>query len=294
MMDANAGTSGLTRIAIAEILETTENGEVILDQSFIPSVLNVQASPFLVDKNKMLHSLIWNRAEQVMARIRAGQGDKSEQSLMKEHRWLQTLSRWLPWADQLMQVEAYPTPRLYTELSTLAAELSSLIPALPSSTPPFYFDQLHSLFNPLYLKLKQLLGTVVQDSVVTFEWDRQLFEKRRLLRTIIKQPDQMADRRFVLAAQSSLDPRQLATLLPAAITLAGSGRIVERVRNAMSGIDISPLSVSPEQLKPLPGYQYFEINVRHELWTDMLNKGETLNMHVDNRVPDLKVVMYAI
>jgi len=286
--------SGITAIAIAEILETTESGEVILNQSFIPSALNVQVSTFLQEKNKMLHSLMWYRAEQIIERIQAGQGDKSDQSLMKNHMWLQTLNRWLPWIDQLVQTVAYPTPLLYQELTRLLAELSSLIPELPQTTSPFYFDQLHSLFNPLYLKLKQLLGTVVQDTVVTFAWDRQLFEKRRLLRTLIKQPDQMADRRFVLAAQSSVIPAQLASILPASATLAGSGRIVERVRNAMSGIDIKSLAVPPEQLKPLQGYQYFDINVRHELWQEMLAKGETLNMHVDNRVPDLKVVMYAI
>ena len=62
----------------------------------------------------------------------------------------------------------------------------------------------------------------------------------------------------------------------------------------MSGIELMHLMVAPNELKPKSTATYFEVNTQNNLWQDMLKKGETLNMHIDNRILDLKVTLFAL
>lgn len=286
--------AGYVSFPIARILETKETGEVVFDSSFIPACIHFQASIYLFDKIKMLQSLLQTRAKEVHKRISLGQESKSDQTLYKDYLWLQTLNRWLPWCNWVEQDKQYTTYQLYRDLTTLSAELSGLTPELPDNFKVLNYDDLYQVFSPIFMKLRDQLSMVLQDSVIVFTWDKQLFEKRRLLRTMINNPDSMVKRRFVMSVESSLAINEIAEKIPQAITLAGNSNIVELVRNAMSGIELRHLMVAPNELKPKSTACYFEVNVNNELWLDMLNKGEMLNMHVDNRIPDLEATLYAL
>jgi type VI secretion system protein ImpJ len=286
--------AGYVSFPIARILETRETGEVVFDSSFIPACIHFQASIYLFDKVKMLQSLLQIRAKEVHKRIAVGQESKSEQTLYKDFLWLQTLNRWLPWSDWVKQDMQYSTHQIYRDLTTLSAELSGLTPELPHAFPKLNYDDLYSVFSPIFMKLRSQLSMVLQDSVIEFKWDDQLFEKRRLLRTIINDPDNMSKRRFVMSVESSLSNDEIAQSMPQAATLAGNSNIVELVRNAMSGIELMHLMVAPNELKPKSTATYFEVNTQNNLWQDMLKKGETLNMHIDNRILDLKVTLFAL
>jgi len=289
-----ADMAGFVSFPIAKILEKKETGEVVFDSSFIPACIHFQASIYLHDKIKLLQSLLQNRAQEVHKRISVGQESKSDQTLYKDYLWLQTLNRWLPWSEWILQDMQYTTHQLYRDLTTLSAELSGLLPELPENFKTLNYEELYQVFSPIFMKLRNQLSIVLQDSVVVFDWDQQLFEKRRLLRTIIKNPDKMQGRRFVISIESSLSTDEIASQIPQSVTLAGNSNIVELVRNAMSGVELQYLAVAPHELKPKSTASYFEINTNNELWLDMLNKGETLNMHVDNRIPDLEVTLFAL
>lgn len=286
--------AGFVSFPIARILETRETGEVIFDKSFIPACIHFQASVYLYDKVKMLQSLIQTRAYEVQKRIAIGQDSKSDPSLYKDYLWLQTLNRWLPWSDWVQQDLQYTTHQLYRDLTTFSAELSGLTPELPNQFNMLKYDGLYQTFSQIFMRLHEQLSMVLQDSVIIFDWDDKLFDKRRLLRTIINNPDSMVSRRFVISVESSMNSDDIAILLPQAATLAGNTNIVELVRNAMSGVELVHLLVAPHELKPKTTASYFEVNTKNELWVDMLNKGEALNIHIDNRISDLTVTLYAL
>jgi type VI secretion system protein ImpJ len=286
--------SGYVSLPIARILETKESGEVVFENSFIPACIHFHVSTYLHDKIKMLQSLLENRAKEVHKRIDVGQQSKSDQTLYKDYLWLQTLNRWLPWNDWVLNDQQYTTHQLYRDLTTLSAELSGLTPELPKKFIPLNYNDLYDVFNSIFSKLREQLSIVLQDSVILYPWDKQLFEKRRLLRTVIKNPDDMLNRRFVLSVESSLNPEDIAQKIPQSATLAGNSDIVELVRNGMSGVELRHMSVAPNALKPKVTASYFDVNINNDLWVNMLNKGEMLNMHIDNRIPDLEATLYAL
>ncbi|MCW8332980.1 type VI secretion system baseplate subunit TssK [Vibrio paucivorans] len=287
-------TSGFTLIPVCKILESNESGEVVLDRAFIPACLHYGASAFLTERVKEIHALVSNRAQNLLKRIQAGQGQKSAQSLMQDYLWLQTLNTWMPWFDLTIANSKLQTHQLYSKLKQFEAQVMALTPAIPDTCEPLKYHRLYDSFNPLFSSLRNMLTLVQQDSVIEFNWDSSLFEKRRLLRTIIKDAASVANRRFVLSVKSSISTSDLNELFPISAKLSSNTRIVELVRNSLSGIALSPLPLAPSELKPMQGVAYFEVDTSDKTWKDMLEQRDAIALHVDARIPELEVMLYAL
>lgn len=287
-------TSGFTLLPIAKVLECTESGEIMLDRAFIPACLHYGASQLLVERIKELHALTSNRATSLLQRIQAGQGQKSPQSMMQDYLWLQTLNTWLPWFDLTIANPKLQTHELYGDLRRFEAQVMALTPAIPENCQPLQYHKLYESFNPLFSSLRNMLTLVQQDSVLEFPWDSSLFEKRRLLRALIKDTASVANRRFVLAVKSSISSAELNELFPISAKLSNNARIVEIVRNGLSGIALTPLPVAPSELKPMQGMAYFEVDTADRMWLEMLENRDAVALHVDTRISDLNVMLYAL
>lgn len=287
-------TSGFTLIPIAKILESNESGEVVLDRAFVPACLHYGASQFLTERLKEIHALSSNRAKSLLQRIQAGQGQKSAQSLMQDYLWLQTLNTWLPWFDLSISNTKLQTNQLFLKLKQFEAQIMALTPAIPEPTTSLKFHQLYQDFNPLFSNLRNMLTLVQQDSVVEFQWDTSLFEKRRLLRTIIKDAASVQNRRFVLSVRANISSSELNELFPISAKLSSNNRIVELVRNGLSGIGLSPLPIAPSELKPMQGVAYFDVDITDKNWVEMIEKRDALALHVDSRISELDVMLYAL
>ncbi|MGF1697960.1 type VI secretion system baseplate subunit TssK [Vibrio lamellibrachiae] len=286
--------SGFTLIPVAKVLECSESGDVVLDRSFIPASLHYGASLLLIERIKEIHALTNNRANNLIKRIQAGQGQKSAQSMMQDYLWLQVLNSWLPWFDLTIANPKLQTHELYSKLKQFEAQVLALTPALPDTCKPLSQNDLYECFNPLFSNLRNMLTLVQQDSVLEYHWDMSLFEKRRLLRTIIKDTSAVSNRRLVLSVKSNINSSDLNELFPVSAKLSSNTRIVDIVRNSLSGITITPLPLAPSELKPIQGVSYFEIDSLDKTWTEMLDNRDALAMHVDARISELEVVLYAL
>ncbi len=287
-------TSGFTLIPVAKILESNESGELFLDRAFIPACLHFGASTFLCERLKEIHALVKNKAQNLLKRIEVGQGQKSMQSQMQDILWLQTLNTWMPWLDLSIANPKLQTQQLYGELKKFEAQVMALTPAIPDRCEPLQYHQLYNSFNPLLSNLRNMFTLVQQDSVIKFAWDNSLFEKRRLLRTIIKDPSSVTSRRFVISVKSTISSNDLNELFPVSAKLSSNTRIVDLVRNALSGITLTPLPIAPSELKPIQGVSYFEIDSTDPVWLEMFTQRDSIALHVDARIPELDIMLYAL
>ncbi|MEH6577996.1 MAG: type VI secretion system baseplate subunit TssK [Amphritea sp.] len=286
--------TGLTVLPIARVLERRESGALVLDHGFIPACIQYGASALISERLKELLVLIESRANMVVQRIDAGQESKSEQTLLREYLWLQTLNRWLPWLNATLENPETPTDEVYQKLATLSAELCSFEPAVAVPLPPLQCHDMHGGFNPLFTRLREQLSLVQSDSVLEYSWDTNLFEKRRLLRASIADIHMMDKHRFVLCIESSIGAANLIQLFPGACKLCGLSQIAEVVRNGTSGVTLTALMVAPSELKPRADVCYVEIDTHHPYWLDLVERREPLALHVDGRIPDLKLKLYAL
>lgn len=288
-------TNGLALIPIARVLERRDDGEVVLDKGFIPACLQYGASSLLKERLKELLILVQARAKNVIERIGAGEQTKSDLSLMREFLWLQTLNRWIPQLAILVEKPETDLNTLYEKLASFSSELDSFTPAMGGiDKVVLNKDSLHLTFGPLFSGLRDKLSMVQSDKVTEFEWDTNLFEKRRLLRLSIPNLSQMDGRRLVISVKSSVGAATLSSTFPSACTLSGISLIAELVRNSQSGVAINPLPVAPSELKAQVDLAYFEVDTSHEYWQLLKSKREPVALHVDSRIPDLVIKLYAL
>ncbi|WP_274617026.1 MULTISPECIES: type VI secretion system baseplate subunit TssK [Vibrio] len=286
--------TGLALLPVAKVLERQENGEVILDRSFIPACLHYGASQLLKERLKEIFILTQARANSVVQRIGAGQQTKSDLSLMREFLWLQTLNRWLPWLHLTLEQPQTSVDALYEGLVSFSAELDSFKPAMTAMPEPLVRDDLKQGFAGVFAQLREKLSMVQSDNVTEFNWDTNLFERRRLLRLSIPNLNQIEGRRFVMAVHASIGTAALLQVFPSACTLSGLSQIADLVRNSQSGVPIQVLPVAPNELKAQADVAYFEIDTAHEYWQQLKTKREPIALHVDSRVPDLSIKLYAL
>lgn len=286
--------TGLALLPIAQILERREDMNVVLDKSFIPTCLHYGASQLLKERIKELYILTEARAQNVVQRISAGQQTKSDLSLLREFSWLQTLNRWIPWLHLTLEQPETRIDTLYEGLLSFAGELESFKPAVAEAPKPLNRDDLKGVFGNLFSELREKLSMIQSDGVTEFAWDDNLFERRRLLRLSIPNLNQMDGRRFVISVQSSIGTPTLSQIFSGACTLSGLTQIADLVRNGQSGVGIHLLPVAPSELKAQADVAYFEIDTAHEYWTQMKSKREPIALHVDGRIPDLAIKLYAL
>lgn len=287
-------TTGLTTLPIGRILERRESGSLVMDQRFIPASLQYGAAALLTERLQELQVLIESRAQAVIQRIKGGQSRKSELTLQQEYLWLQTLNRWIPWVTSTLDNPSYPTDQLYLNLCTLRAELCSLEPSIAEAAQALSMDNLAANFHPLFSQLREQLSLVQQDSVLEYSWDDRLFAKRRLLRASIGDIQRLEQHRFILAIESSIGAAALQQLIPSACKLCGQEQIVEVVRNSLSAVTLAPLPVAPSELKSRPDVVYVEIDTHHPYWRTLVDARDALALHVDSRIPDIHVQLFAL
>lgn len=286
--------TGLALLPVAKVLERQENGEVVLDKGFIPACLHFGASSLLKERVKELYILSQVRSMDVVQRIGVGQKTKSDLSLMREFLWLQTLNRWMPWLHLKLEQPETRIEELYEGLVSFSAELDSFTPAMAEPPKPLSRENLVNSFAGLFADLRDKLSMVQSDNVTEFDWDTGLFEKRRLLRLSIPNLNQLEGKRFVLSVQSPFGTAELNQTFPSCCTLSGLSQIVELVRNGQSGVNVSVLPVAPTELKAQADVAYFEIDVSHDYWQMLKSKREPVALHVDSRIPELTIKLYAL
>ncbi|MFC3152730.1 type VI secretion system baseplate subunit TssK [Litoribrevibacter euphylliae] len=286
--------TGMTVLPIARVLECREDGSVILDQRFIPACRHYGASTFITERLKEMQVLLLSRANMVVKRIKAGQKHQSEHSLLRDYLLLQTLNRYVPWFKLTLENTSVPTEEVYEQLSTLSAELCSHQPSVADDMESFQISNMHPAFNQVFSRLREQLSLTQNDSVMEFKWDTSLFQKRRLLRVAIQDVAVLTNSRFILCVESSMGSMMLAQRFPEACKLSANSQIAEVVRNSLSGVTLTPLSVAPSELKPKSDVTYFEIDTHHPYWKDIVDRREAIALHVDLSIPDLELTLYAL
>ena len=88
--------SGFLALPVARVLQTSSDGEVILDGSFLPMTAVLGASAQLVERVREIETLIISRARVQLSKITADVNPNIQHVLFREYMLLQSLYRWRP------------------------------------------------------------------------------------------------------------------------------------------------------------------------------------------------------
>jgi type VI secretion system protein ImpJ len=281
--------SGYDTLAIAKVIEVSEEGQVSLDEKFIPASLNSQANSVLKQQLAEVHGMLRQRAEALAARIGAGQGSASS---IADFLMLQLLNRYDALIAHILATNGLHPERLFQELASLAGELATFsskdkrAPQLPA----YQHDELTRVFGDVMVVLNQFMSMVLEQTAVQIALD----ETNYGIRIAQVQDKGLLERaEFVLAVNANISPDELRKRFPAQVKIGPVEHIRDLVNNQLPGISAIGLPVAPRQIPYHAGYHYFKLDKSNDYWSRLSASGGVA-IHLSGNYPELEMQIWAI
>jgi len=282
--------SGYACIGLIKIAESREDKSILLDEQYVPTCLDCNASPKLSNFIMELAGLLHQRAESIAGRLadtrRGGTAEISDYMI------LQTINRLEPLIIHLSKMKTLHPVELYRNILQMAGEFATFFDDSKRSPsfPPYLHHDLQETFAPVMTSLRDGLNTVYELTSTALE----LVEKKYGIR-VAQIPDRtlIDTAMFVLAARADVAEDTLRSHLPAQIKIASVERIRQLVNAAMPGITIKPLPVAPRQIPLRAGYTYFELEKQTSYWKELKTSGG-FAIHIGGDFPGLELEFWAI
>ncbi len=283
-------TDGWVSLPIARVIERQTSGAVLLDQAFIPTVVNNGLASPLEAFCKEVHGLLRQRSEVLALRMiqpeRGGVGEVGDFLL------LQLINHWIGAAQHWANTCFVHPERLFEGLSRLAAELTTFDHERrrPSDLPLYDHDNLSTCFPPLMLELRRSLSSVLEQNAIQIPLELRQYGVRVAL---IPSIDLLTSCDFVLAVHSQTTTEFLRSNFPTQTKLGPVERIRDLVNLHLPGVTLRPLPIAPREIPYRASYNYFEVDTRHDLWNQLQSSGG-LAMHISGEFPQLELEFWAI
>ncbi len=282
--------SGYTCIGVLKISETRDDKDIIIDDQYIPTCLDINISNRLSGFLTELVGLLRHRAESIAGRLAdARRGGTAE---VADYMMLQMINRIEPYANHLSLIQGLHPLAMYSELIQIVGELSTFV--AKNKRPPEFMRYLHDdltqTFLPVMASLRQGLAMVYEQSAVSMP----LVEKAYGIRVSeISDRSMLASGTYVLAVSADLTEEVVRTRFPAQIKIGPVERIRQLVNAAMPGIELKALPVAPRQIPFRSGYCYFELEKNSSFWKELQTSGG-FALHIGGDFPGLQLEFWAI
>jgi type VI secretion system protein ImpJ len=283
--------AGYALVGVARLQEVRSDRKAVLDDGYIPPVLNTAASPTLAGFLTELAGLLRHRGEAMAGRI-AGAGGARGVSDVADFMMLQAINRYEPVLAHLSRIRDVHPERVYALMVGIAGELSTFTAKgrRPPSFPDYRHDDLQASFKPVVETIRQCLSAVLEQPAVQIP----LQERGHGIRVgTISDKRLLRDAGFVLAVRSDMPQEQIRKSFPRLVKIGPVEQIRELVNVALPGIRIRPMPVAPRQIPFHSTAVYFELERGTQIWKQLATSGG-IALHVAGDFPQLSVELWAI
>ncbi len=289
---ASEEMDGCSVLPIAR-LQRNIQGEVILDQSFIPPTLLNSSSMILVSIVQQLVEIL--EAKQ----LRLLQQRRERNHLAADYMVSDIGLFWLlntighAWPElRMFALKPQQSPySLYLVLARLAGSLCTFsLEKTLSEIPPYDHLQLGLTFRQLDKMIRDLLDTVIPTPVVMLELKKQNATHWVTHLTDSRLRDG-AD--YYLSARSSLPLHILQEQLPLVSKIGSPDDVAEILPSALNGIPLSFAQRLPSALPTRADNVYFSLDSHHPAFAKMVAV-QSCSFYVPLFVTDLKLEFYAV
>jgi len=278
-------------IPIARIIEVRPDQEVILDDSFMPSCLDIRAARPLIGFLSELEGLLNHRITALAGRMTAGAGAKGAAEI-QDFLLLMTINRALPLFRHFTGCDHLHPITLYREVVQLAGALSAFMAPdkKPAQYPSYQHHDLAATFRPVIRDLRQYLSAVLEQGAVAIAIEPRKFG---ISVGVIADRKLIGNAQFVLAVAADMPGDKLRRHFAGQAKVGPVEEIRQLVNSALPGIDLRPLPVAPRQIPYHAGVVYFEADPASPYWGKMTTSGG-IAVHVSGDYPGLKMELWAI
>jgi type VI secretion system protein ImpJ len=251
-------------LQIAEIGRNAA-GQPALVEGYIPPALKLGASPWLLARTREVLTRMVAKQRELSEGRRQRDAAPGELSGQDVSRLLQihTLSGQVPLVAHLAEAADESPRTAYLALASLAGQLSTFAAdSDPATLPKFSHTDLRSTFEPLFVRLGELLGAlaVAQYIPVPLEQRAGGLHLGRI------QDERVLQAGLFLMVKSELPEQQVADAVPRLCKMASTSEIQGLVQAAAPGLQLTWLPRPPPQLPARTGTTYFAIAKTDRFW----------------------------
>lgn len=282
-------TEGRICMGVARVREVV-NGQVMLDDRYIPPALDIRASARLVGYLKD----IIGRAEQRVDELadRAVEATDGGAETFASFLLLQALNRWTPVLWHLQALPLVHPERLYETFCSMAGELATLVTSdqrRPPKFPPYEHDNLQQTFELVYTTLQAQLSAMFERSAEQMKLDAV---GPGSFAAVITNHNLFQTCNFYLAVSARTPLEEVRARFPSHTKIGSVLKMRQLVTSSLtSGVGLTATPTPPPQIRVLPGYVYFELDRSAADWRDFAT-APALGLHVAGDWPELKLELW--
>ena len=285
----NEDRSGYVAIAIARVIEVSEEGVITLDKKFIPPCLSIEHIQGLVKVTREIKGMINQRADAIAARLNQAQGSSSS---ISDFLMLQLLNKHQPIFDHFNNMSSVHPETLYRTVISFSGELATFSSAEKRAPifPKYQHDNLSYVFSNVMASITQSLSSVLEQTAVELPLEKS---KYGIYFTPVHDKQALDNADFILAVKAALPNEEVRKRLPAQIKIGSVESIRELVNNQLPGIGIIALPVAPRQVPYHSGYHYFQLDKQNSHWLKLQASGG-IALHLSGHYPDLEIELWVV
>ncbi len=256
-------------IQIAEVTRDTL-GALVLDNTFVPPCLRIDASAYLMDGLRKTLQLMLGKAQQLSDARRHRDSTTLEFTPADVTRFLQlsALNGVVPVLNHLAETGDSHPRLLYLHLLAAAGQLSTFAVDVDLlALAKFQYTRLGPTFADLFAKLAGMLVAVARDSSFSIP-----LEVRPGGLYVGKLDDERVSRavQFLLAVKSEVPEQQVIEQLPRLSKIASSTEIARIVQAAAPGVPLQVNNRPPPEVAVRAGIVYFNLTMDDPYWKNAL------------------------
>jgi type VI secretion system protein ImpJ len=290
LLFASDVTPAYACLPLAHVVECRADKQVVLDDSFIPSVLHVRTAGRLAAFTTELLALLHQRGEALAGRVAAtGRGAAAE---FADFLMLLAINRYEPLVAHYADAAGLHPEQLFECCVSAAGELSTFTTTSkrPPKFPAYRHDRLRESFEPVIAALREALSKVLLQSAISIPITPRKFG---IHVAIVGDRSLYSTAVFILAARADLPSEDLRRRFPAQLKIGPVEKIGDLVRLQLSGVPVHAVPVAPRQIPYHAGFAYFELDQSDQLWGELKDSGGVA-IHVAGEFPGLALEFWAI
>ncbi|WP_159819849.1 type VI secretion system baseplate subunit TssK [Colwellia sp. 20A7] len=281
--------SGYVSIAIARVVEVSEEGVISLDKKFIPPCLSIDNIQGLIKVTREIKGMINQRADAIAARLCQAQGSSSS---ISDFLMLQLLNKYQPLFEHYNAMSGIHPEALYRSIISFSGELATFSSATKRAPefPKYQHDNLCYVFSNIMASITQSLSSVLEQTAIQLVLEKSQYG---IYFSPIHDKNSLDHADFIIAVKAALPNEEVRKRLPAQIKIGSVESIRELVNNQLPGIGIIALPVAPRQVPYHSGYHYFQLDKQNNHWLKLQASGG-IALHLSGHYPDLEIELWVV
>ncbi|KGT95512.1 type VI secretion protein [Erwinia typographi] len=290
---AHQDNSDYLTCAVARLQQDSQ-GAWTLDETFLPPLLTLQGSRWLVTQLELLMTQLRARLSRLMAMRRESNERMADFAVADVSLFwlLNALNSAEPVLAQFQRNLQSPPERLYPELARLAGSLLTFSLAHQvSAIPAWQHEQLNRVFPPLFDLLGDLLEASLPSRVVSVELEHD--PRLHFWQARLHDPRLREGADYYLSVRSPLPVAQLQEQFPRQCKVGSPDYVRGIVNSSRVGVPLTALRHVPAAIPLRLENQYFSLDVSHPLAAEMLAGGSCM-FYVPGMLGEPELELFAV